>query len=184
MKRILSSLFLMVLLSCGQSHAPLANHVVVRMRDNSTKDYFLLAIHDSSLIVAPFVKGESIDLGSLVGSAESIPFSSIRVVTHSEKASGDDEFIGGFIGCFTGGTIGGCAAAQSAFGENSVPPTLPVAVLYIASPFIGIGVGVLIADLMAAGNEEYFLDTKPQIENLRHFAYYSKQEPPQLKILK
>jgi len=177
MKRIAYSFLLIFLLSCGASRdTSKRSHFVIKMRDSLQKEFLLLSVREDTLIVSPYeTYGIS---GSLIGSAEAIPFRVVERIYIPHTYVGNSVFWGGFAGCFVGGCIGSAVYTNgNEDGRNRYPN----------APYIGIALGIpagmLVGYLLQSGDTHYSLTSQLDIAGLREHAFF-QTEPPELQKIK
>ena|SRR5947209_17459004 len=104
MKRIAYSFLLVTLLSCG-THSPSShNRITLQFRDSIIKDFYLLSVRDSSLVVAPYQTGE-IEMHQLIAESQNIRLDMIeRIFDKGDHDAGSILFPS-----LAGGLLGGCA---------------------------------------------------------------------------
>ena len=183
MKRIAYSFLLIAVLSCGHSEPSSHNRITVQFRD-SIKDYFLLSVRDSSLIVAPY-RSEPTEMFQLVSDMKKIPLNTIEKIYN--KGTGYPSSIVfptlGLAACLE------CAATPIHLGSDgggmSEADIKAVHQKQIYFPIIGAIAGGLFGYYALYRDKEVSIKTADDIRNLKiFFAFYPDKEPPQLRIIK
>lgn len=184
MKRLVYSFLLIALLSCGSSNPSSHNRITVQFRD-SIKDYFLLSVRDSSIVVAPY-RSTSVEMFELLSDMKSIPLNSIEKIY--SKGSGNSSSIFfpslGLAACFE------CAASPIHIstgdgGGMSEAEVKSVQQKQIYFPIIGAVAGGLFGYYALYRDKEIAITTADDIKIFREwYAFYPDREPPQLRIFK
>ena len=181
MKRIAYSFLLILLLSCGGSHAPSSrNRITVQFKDSVIKDFYLLAVHDSTLVVSPYT-GAAATAFELSESAHAVPFEKIEKIYFS----GRDYATPLFAGC-AGGCIGFCSTGYKLdiSGDDDGMTTQG---RKLQPYFTGVGflAGFLIAYFTIDTDKEFSLLKKNDLDNLRNVhSFYNEKEPSELQKIK
>ncbi len=184
MKRIVYSFLLIAVLSCGHSEPSSHNRISVQFRD-SIRDYFLLSVRDSSLIVAPY-QSKSVEMYQLLSDMQNIPLNKIEKIY--DKGTGYPSSIvfpalGGaaLAECATGtlrfssGDGGGMSEAESKVQHQK----------QIYFPIGGAIAGGLFGYYAIYRNREVSIATANAMKNFRiWYAFYPDQEPVQLRMIK
>src|SRR5438552_293094 len=103
MKRIAYSFLFVALMSCSSAPSSSSNRIQVEFRDSVIKDFYLLAVRDSALVVAPYTTDYS-SIDTLISDAHIVPFHKVEHLYKNSSPSLSDELWAGG----TGFAIGGC----------------------------------------------------------------------------
>jgi hypothetical protein len=106
MKHITFCFLLIALLSCGSSRPSSHNRITLQFRDSIIKDYYLLSVRDSSLVVAPYQTG-NVEMNQLITESQNISVNTIERV----YAKGDHQSSALFFSTLAGAGLGACAAS-------------------------------------------------------------------------
>jgi hypothetical protein len=178
MKRIIFSLLLILTQGCGSNSELKGNRINVIFRDSLTipHEYYLLAVRDTAIIVAPGYYDKP-------GPPFLIANSKISRVVHS---TGDDKTLGAIYGGVIGLGVSVVAivAIGLAKGSEKIQGgeglalggallALPVIVIAAASGYAAV-----------ADEAEYNLDNPNDRNDLVRYSKYSHREPPELQKIK
>ena len=177
MKHIAYSFLLIFLLSCSSAPSSSSNRITIEFRDSVIKDFYLLAVRDSTLVVAPYTTDYS-SIDSLVADAHTVPFEKVEhLYKNSSPSLGDELWAGG-----TGLVIGGCYAflytLAGSYGDGGF------AKYNVGLPIGGLAGGLILGLLFNNTYSERFLDSKEHLELVKYRAYYKNGEPPELQKIK
>ncbi len=164
MKHIAYSFLLIFVLSCGSSSHLHGNHVRILFRDSMYKEFQLLAVRDSSLIVQSYAENNTPEL---------IKFSRIDRVYHDANG----KFYGGIYGSAAGVVALGVAGAFTFTGAYG---GIGVAAAIALGGILGMPIGC------AAAKEDsgYDPNDKSDVLSIKAFALYQYGEPPELQKIK
>ena len=178
MKRIANYLLLTLLLaSCGNKSASSGKEISLRMRSGEKRDYLLLAVRDSSIVVFPL--DEIYDERISVSHAQIIKNDSIAKITI------DGIFAPIIIGSWAG-TLFGLAAAEVIPHKNQIIKNVE----WIAPPFKWYLIpaetiaGIVIAFLATSGDYSFKPHDTWWHRDLRAISYYPNGEPQLLKLVR
>jgi hypothetical protein len=176
MKRIAYSFLLVAVLSCGRAPSSSSNRVKIEFRDSVINDYYLLAVRDSALVIAPYSTDYS-SIDTLIAHAQVIPFRKVEHLYKNSSASLSDELWAGG----TGLAIGGCYSCVPYFfaGSGDGTPKYDVGL-----PIGGFAAGLFLGLIMNTGYHERFLDSKEHLELVKSRSFYQNGEPPELQKIK
>jgi len=179
MKRIAYSFLLIAFMSCGPSlDTRMYSHVAIKFRDSLEKEFLLLSVREDRLIVSEYDSEGKILDGSLIGSAEAIPFTRVEKIYHPLGPDGLPIFLGGLAGCVCGGVIGTAVYYDANAGGGNRYPKAP----YIGIA-IGLPTGILIGYLLQSGDSHYSLSSTKEVDELRQHSFFHT-EPPELQKIK
>ena len=184
MKRIAYSLLLIFLLSCGSSNPSSHKRITVQFRDSIIKDYFLLAVRDSSLVIARYRKG-NIDMDDLIAESQNVPLNKIEKIY--DKGSGyPSSIVFPLLGC---AACAECAATPIHFGSDGGGMTdAELKIVHqnqILFPFIGAVAGGLFGYYAFYRDKEISFQTQDDIKKFRMwYAIFPDREPPELRKIK
>ena len=177
MKRIAYSFLLIVLFSCGRVPTESRSRIVIEYRD-STREYFLLAVRERSLLVTPYNPSWS-TLDTLYSTAFTVEFTDVQAIYKKSRASTSDILFPALLGCIGGGLGGFAIGAPNWFTDNT-SFIAPIVIGMFGGIFIGSGIGILTNDEY----KRFFLDSKEHISEVRNHATYVDHEPPELQTIK
>jgi hypothetical protein len=176
MKRIAYSFLLIVLMSCSTAPSSSSNRIKVEFRDSVIKDFYLLAVRDSALVVAPYMTDYT-SIDTLISYSQVIPFQKVEHLYKISNASMSDELWAGG----TGFVLTGCYSLLPYFfaGGDGSPGKYDVGL-----PIGGLAAGLVIGLVVNTANTERFLDSKEHLELVKNRAFYKNGEPPELRKIK
>jgi len=182
MKRIGYSLLFIAFMSCGGVQRPSSstNRIVIQFRDSVIKDFYLLSVRENSLVVAPY-QAYDVSIDSLIASAAVVPFSKIEALFKKSRPSASDVAGWGFMGCMVGGAAGfiSCAPYVSWTGDGGDDKRAIQNFYFgLSSGFL---TGILIGIFHNMSDEEFYLNSKENIERVRKRAIYPNYEPYELQ---
>ncbi|MDP4229809.1 MAG: hypothetical protein Q8916_05320 [Bacteroidota bacterium] len=186
MKKIASSLLLVVLLSCGTSQPNVHNRISIQFRDSAIGDFFLLSVRDHSVVVAPYAS-EYISVGSLIITAKNVPFEKIEKIYYK-----GDRMPGSIVLPALGGAaIGGCATCHyqcnitgdgGGMSADEIHRQERIQLFGLGGGFLA---GALLGYFFNYQDQEYSLTSTHDIQHLRNFyALFPNKEPSDLEQIK
>jgi len=177
MRNIALLLFLTALLSsCSSLPSSSSNRIVIEFRDSVTKDFYLLALRDSSIVVAPYTTDYS-SIDSLNALASVIPFRKIEHLYKNSSPSLGDELWAATTGLLVGSFFAILPYFEGGSGDGH--PNQHTG----GFPIIGLGGGIVLGLLFNNAYDERFFDSKEHLDMIKFRAYY-KNEPPELQKIK
>jgi hypothetical protein len=180
MKRIFCSVIFVFFMSCGGIQPPSSstNRIVIQFRDSIIRDYYLLSVRENALVVAPY-QSSYFPIDSLIASASVIPFSKIEGLFKKSRPSGSDVAGWGFLGFLVGSGSGFFTAIPYAYSHGG-DSRRPIENFNFA---IGTGfiTGILIGIFHNMSDEEFYLNSKEHIDQVRKRAVYPNYEPYELQ---
>jgi hypothetical protein len=177
MKRIAYSFLLIFLLSCGSAPSSSTNHITIEFRDSVIKDFYLLAVRDSALVVTPYTTDYA-SIDSLNAQAQVVPFKKVGRLYKNSSASLDDELWAGTTGFVLGGCYSGFSSLAASYGDAGPGK------FNFGLPIGGFAGGLVLGLLMNNAYSERFLDSKEHLELVKARAFYKEGEPPELQKIK
>jgi hypothetical protein len=173
MKRIAYSFLLIFLLSCGPRSELKGNRVLINFRDTIPHEYYLIAVHDSGLVVSPGFFDNA-------GSPFIIPFSRISRVRHDVGGKTTGMLLGGLIGCTS--AMGTAIAIGTAGGNAGSGEGVAFGAAFVSLPALALG---MIIGYNSSDDDKIFdLSKAHDRDALREFARYPDHEPPELQKIK
>jgi hypothetical protein len=175
MKRVTYSFLLIFLLSCSPHSDLTGNRINVFFRDSlvTPHEYYLLAVRDTALVVAP---GHYDDPGQ----AFTIQNSKILYVSHAaDNGRGLGTLVGGLAGF---AAAGGTVTVIGMKGDAGSGEGVAIAAALVSIP--GCLLGMIIGYNLAPDENEYDLTRSHDRYYLGGYAKYPDSEPPELQKIK
>jgi hypothetical protein len=177
MKRIAYSFLLLFVMSCSSAPSSSSNRIVIEFRDSVIRDFYLLAVRDSALVVAPYTTDYS-SIDSLVAEAHTVTFRKVEHLYKNSSPSLGDELWAGT----TGFALAGCLSAIPYifdYGSGDGHPGR----YNVGIPIGGFAAGLILGLVLNYTYSERFLDSKEHLELIKKRAFYKNGEPPELKLV-
>ncbi len=180
MRYLLFSTLLAAIVGCASVETPVRNNEVnLVLRDHSTRHDFLLAVRDSSVVVAPYTSDDMIHNDSLLKVASVISFSDISAIYHRSAPT----FKG--LNYLLPSLLALPAAYFGALMNTDVHGSNDNLGWIAGEWALGSFAIVTVIEFLLNSSYEYFdLNNTTQLARLREHAIYPAQEPPSLQVVR
>lgn len=176
MKYIGSCLLVSLLLSCSSRPLPSSrNRIVLESRDGLSREYFLLAVRPDAIVVSPY-SPDAERSEMLFPGASVIPVADVDHLVYQYGPT--INHMSWLLPGMFGGALGLIGFFEDLYGERArLTYTLSLGIP-------GFLAGFGLSFFTHTDDQEYFVDTKAHIRQLKERAIFQYDEPPELQRLR